>query len=214
MPSASLEAIARKSSGSVLPIYSSSSWNSWLFGQITRERNAAVRRDRFQSVRWSAIRTQRRRPIARALCRAERSCMETDGGSSGTMSLRVPIILRKAMKPRRSGFGPRGRRPQLRVEQQGLPAGEGKAGAGPGVGLLRIARRRGQRRYPTCGATRSARAQSTSSTSSRAIVLGSTMNSTSTIRPCSTLKAQTARGRPPGAHAAPGVPSTSAVRAT
>ena len=63
-----------------------------------------------------------------------------------------------------------------------------------------------------CRATHSA--QSRSNTSSRAIVFGSAMNCTSTMRPCSTLKAQTARGRPPGAHAAPGVPSTSAGRAT
>jgi len=52
--------------------------------------------------------------------------------------------------------------------------------------------------------------QSTSNTSSRAIVLGSPMTWTETMRPCSTLKVQTARGRPPCAHAAPGVPSMSA----
>ena len=53
-----------------------------------------------------------------------------------------------------------------------------------------------------------------SNTSCRAIIFGSEMICISTMRPCSTLKAKMARAWPPGAHAAPGVPSTSAGCAT
>jgi hypothetical protein len=58
LASAGLEAITRKSSGSIPPICSSSSRNGWLFRQRTRDRNAAVRRDRFQTL-----------PIATPSCR-------------------------------------------------------------------------------------------------------------------------------------------------
>ncbi|MGA2451637.1 MAG: hypothetical protein ABTD50_23520 [Polyangiaceae bacterium] len=54
-----MEAIARKSSGSIPPICSSSSWNGWLFRQRTRDRIASVRRTSRQGVRMKVPNDER-----------------------------------------------------------------------------------------------------------------------------------------------------------